>query len=781
MSDMKDKVQESFKRYASGVIINRAVCDVRDMLKPSARMLLYSQKVTTKNTPDKPFVKSARIVGDALGHWYTHGDSSCYATYMRMAKPFAMRYPLEECQGNYGTVVMTGDEASSRYTEMRLSKIGNYLFNQIEKDTIDEWEDNFDETSKYPRILPSLGFYNIVNGTSGIGVSLSSNIPQFNLREINNSLIKLLWDEDTPFNEIVCMPDYATGGILLNAEEVKESLKNGYGAAAKLRAVIEYDNTEHCFIVKELPYGVYTSTITEQIQKMIENDPSCGITKINDGSGKTPNYYIYISKDTNPDTILKKLYKETSLQYFNTINMTVLEDGRFPKVFGLKEMLLQHIRHEKEVYIRGYKYDLNKIENRLHIIEGLIKAIADINEVIKIIKNSKNSATASIALQEHLLIDKEQAKAILDIKLSKLTNLEITKLTEEESSLLEQKENIIKILNDETLLKKIIEKGFIEVSNKFGDERRTKILNIENENDEPLEIKQIQLSLTNKNNIIINEISSLYTQKRGATGLKLPLEKNEYVMQSVNAFNNEKILFFTKDGKCYSSSINNIGLSKKISINTILSINSNVAAITPVDKNIDDKFVIFITKKGTVKKTPVSEFSSVTKKGVVSIKLNQDDEIVNTVIAKNSDKIGIMTKLGYLSIVKVSDFPVHKRNAKGVLGMKCASGDSIISTKTIEPNTTDIVFIDNCGYGKIVSIEEMQLQNRGAKGNKVFCSDEMRDFISVDNNTNNILIVTSISILKIKKDDINRSSKGAKGIRISKINNNTKIIALSKI
>lgn len=293
MGDLNSIVSESFARYAGNVILDRAICDVRDMLKPSARMLTYSQFHITKNIPSKPFVKSARVVGDCLGRYFTHGDSSCYSNYMRMAKSFAMRYPLEECQGNSGTITQTGDEAASRYTELRLSPIGYSMFDGIEKETITEWANNFDETETYPRILCSKGFYNIVNGTLGISVSMSSSIPQFNINDINNAMIGLIDDENY---EVDILPDFATGAILLNANEVRESLKVGHGAACKLRSVIEYDRKDHAFIVKEVPYGVYTGTISEQIQALVDADPNYGVDHINDGSGKTPEYIITFQK-----------------------------------------------------------------------------------------------------------------------------------------------------------------------------------------------------------------------------------------------------------------------------------------------------------------------------------------------------------------------------------------------------------------------------------------------------------------------------------------------------
>lgn len=481
MGKLENLVAENFTRYAGNVILDRAICDVRDMLKPAARMLLYSQLATSRNTFDKPFIKSARVVGDALGHWYTHGDSSCYATYMRMAKPFAMRYPLEECQGNSGTINATSDEAAARYTELRLSELGQYLFSQIDKETIEEWANNFDETEKFPKVLPSLGFYNLVNGSTGIGVSLAASIPQFNLREMNKSLIKLLWNRNASFEDICIIPDFATGAILLNKDEVIESLRKGEGAAIKLRANIEYDKKRRTLIVKELPYGVYTNTISEQIKQLIEKNPNCGISNVNDASGKTPNYEIYLSKYANVKSVLKLLYKETSLQDYYNINMTVLVNGKKPVVMGLKDMMLCHLDHEISIYTRGFQYDYKKIQERLHIIDGLLKCLAAIDEVVKVIKESSSIVIARKALCHNFLLDEEQAKAVLDITLSKLARLEVSKLEKEKKQLEKEANRILNILSKPDLLKKEVEWGLREVADKFGDDRRTKIVEFEND------------------------------------------------------------------------------------------------------------------------------------------------------------------------------------------------------------------------------------------------------------------------------------------------------------
>lgn len=689
MSDLKTAVEESFARYAGNVILDRAICDVRDMLKPSARMLMYSQLHITKNTSTKPFVKSARVVGDCLGHYYTHGDGSCYSTYMRMAKPFAMRYPLEDCQGNSGTITETGDEAHMRYTELRMSKLGDQLFLDIDKETIREWYDNFDETDKYPKVLPSKGFYNIVNGSTGIGVSLSASIPQFNIKDINNALIELI---DNPNYEIDILPDFATGGILINPNEVKESLKIGTGVACNLRSVVEFDAKERAFIVKELPYGVYTNTISEQITKLVENNPDCGIDHINDGSSKAPDYMIYLTKKANPDKVLKLLYKETSLQSYFTINMNVLIDnGKKPKTLGLKEMLQAHIDHEREVYINGFNFDLRKIENRLHIINGLLKAISMIEEVIKTIKGSNDTKMAAAALKQLLGIDDVQAKAILDIKLARLAHLEINKLEKEKNDLVSERDHIQSILDSEILLNNEIKKGLREVSEKFGDERRTKVLNLsKNSNEEPIEIKSLQISITNKNRIFAVESSTLYTQKRGGVGNKFKLEQNEYVIDSIATQSDEELLFFSQNGIVYHYNANDIAVGEKVELCALLNLKQeeNICAVTSISKNNKTSNIIFITKKGFIKKSSTEEYNINRKVGIKAISLEEGDEIVK-VLFTNEDKIGLLTEKGNFLMIRTDDITPIGRVAKGVHAIKLS--DDFVAAAHIIPNNTKFI------------------------------------------------------------------------------------------
>lgn len=770
MSDLKNIVAENFTRYAGNVILDRAICDVRDMLKPSARMLMYSQVHITKNIPSKPFVKSARVVGDCLGHYYTHGDSSCYGTYMRMAKPFAMRYPLEDCQGNSGTITQTGDEAAARYTELRLNALSNYLFSDIDKDTISDWYDNFDETDKYPKILPSKGFYNIVNGSTGIGVSLSASIPQFNINDINNALITLIND---PTATIDILPDFATGGILINPDAVKESLKTGTGAACKLRSVVEYDNKQKAFLVKELPYGVYTNTISEEITALVEKDPNCGIEGINDGSGKTPDYMIYLSKKASPEKVLKLLFKETSLQSYYTINMNVLVDnGRTPKTLGLKEMLLAHIDHEKVVYRRGFEFDLKKIEDRIHIIDGLLVCIANIDEVVQIIKTSSSTTAAGQKLKEKFLLDDVQTKAVLDMRLARLANLEVKKLTDERTDLLNDAENIKNILNNEELFDKELISGWRQVAKKFGDSRRTQVLNIEKEDGDVVEEKQLSLSFTNKGAVFVTETSSLYSQRRNGVGTKLKLDKNEFLVDNIIGKNTDTILFFTNKGNYYHMRIGEFSLNEKQYLSNYFTINSYetlTAAVTVKPNNID-KFIIFITKKGLIKKSPLSEYNLKRNTGATAIKLDNEDEIISIIITVD-ERVGILSKAGQFIIIETKNIKPIGRVTRGVIGMKLNDGDEIVSARAILKDAKQLFTISHDGYGKITDLNEFSVTNTNTKGVKIQRSEEMSDFLPIKDRSD-ILINSNTTQIRIKYDDIPNLSRGAQGNKLIKLTNN---------
>ena len=771
MSNLKQVIEESFTQYSGAVLQSRALVDVRDCLKPSARQIFYCL-YTDKFLPSKPFKKTLKAIGSAA-RMYIHGDSSCEGVIMRAGQSFAMRYPLIEVEGNEGNLIQSGNWAASRYTSARLSNFSIRLFNDIDKETINEWRDNYDDTEQYPAILPSKGFYNIVNGTMGIGIGAASSIPQFNIKDVNKALEILLLNPEASFDEIYCQPDFATGALLLNEQEVKESLKKGQGAACKLRSIVEWDSKERCFIVTQIPYSVYTNTICGELEEILNdelNNP--GIERFNDLTGTTPLIKIYLTKKANPDRVLKYLYKNTSLQYYFGINMTMLDDGRFPKVFGWREALQAHIDHEKVVYRRGFEFDLNKIKKRIHILEGLLIAIANINEVVAVIKNSPSSAAASKILQERFVLDEEQAKAVLDMKLSRLANLEVNKLENEKETLLKEAERIESILNNEELFNNELIKGWREVAKKFGDARRTQIVNLSDENEEVTEKKQLSLSFTNKGAVFVSETSSLYTQRRNGIGSKFKLETGEYIIDNIVGENTETILFFTTKGNYYHLKMGELNIGEKQYLSNFFSLSDEdnfSAAISLNPKNLN-KYIMFITKNGLIKKSSLSEYNLKRNIGAAAIKLDINDSIVSILIVED-EKLGIMTKSGQFILVNSSSIKPIGRVTRGIIGIKLNPDDYVSSARAIPKETTSIFSISTDGYGKTTSIKEFNVTNTNTKGTKIQKSDSMCDFIGITSNED-ILINSTTTQIRIKLIDVPNLSRGAQGTKLIKLDKN---------
>ena len=774
-------IKDSFLQFSGAVLQSRALMDARDCIKPSARQIFYCL-YTDKFVHSKPFQKTLKAIGSAF-RMYIHGDSSCEGVIMRAGQPFAMRYPLIEVEGSYGTLLSAGSWAAPRYTSARLSPIAEYLFKDIDKNVIKEWRDNYDNTEQYPMVLPSKGFFNLVNGGYGIGVGASGSLPQYNLKELNEALITLLNNPDASFDEIYCAPDFATGAILVNADEVKESHKNGRGAACKLRSVVEWNSKERCFEVKEIPYMLYTETICKELEEIINGENNPGIERFNDLTGKTVYIKIYLTKQANPDKVLKFLYKNTSLQSYYSINMTMLENGRYPRVYTWKELLQAHIDHEKEVYRLGFEFDLNKINKRLHIIDGLLKAINIIDEVVKAIKASTSTTAASIALQKLLEIDAEQAKAILDIKLSKLAHLEVNKLMGEQNKLLIEKERIEKILNNDALLKKEIEKGLREVAEKFGDARRTKILNITDEGGEPIEVKKLQLSLTNKNALFATEVSTLYTQRRGGVGNKIKLDNGEYIISTLTLDNTDSVLFFTQDGDYYSKSASGLSIGEKIYAEALLNMKhwQSIRAIASTSGKEKDGFIIFITKKGYLKKSNFEEYNTNRNVGVRALTLEDGDEISNILFTKN-DNIGIVTECGNFLMIKSDDVRAIGRTGRGIKAIKLNELDAVANAHLIEPATKWVVSISGSGLCKMTSIDEFSVQGKNTKGSKIQRlgeSDWVADFATVDTEKE-LFIAATNSCIRISLDEVPKLSKGAQGNKTIKLNEKENVVGLSK-
>ena len=792
MSNLKPVIEDSFIGYAGAVLQNRALVDVRDGLKPSSRQIFYSM-LLHKLTSDKPHKKTANAVGMAMADFYIHGDSSCEGIIMRAGQPFAMRYPLVEVKGNKGSLIESGNWAAMRYTESRLSKLMGHMFDDINKDTISEWRDNYDNTKQYPAVLPTKGFYNICNGTMGIAVGMASSVPQYNLKELNNALITLLKNPDCSFDDIYCAPDFATGAILYNEKEVKDSMRDGYGAACKLRSVVEYNSKERCFEVTEIPYSVYTNTICKQLEEIVNSDDNPGIDRpdakngekpVVDLTGKTVLIKIYLSKTANPDKVLRYLYKNTSLQSYFGINFTMLDKGRFPKVFTWKEMLQAHIDHEKEVYRRGFEFDLNKIKARIHIIDGLLICLANIDEVIKTIKESASTVAAASALQKNFLLDEVQANAVLDMKLGRLSHLEVKKLEDEREECIKSAGKIEKILNDTELFNQQLINGWEEISKKFGDERRTKVINLDTKNDdEVVETKSLQVMLTNKNNLFAYEVSSLYTQKRGGVGTKIKLAADEFVIASANIETNEELLLFTNNGNYYHVPANQIVLNQVVSPYNLFSIKDSeeICTISSLSKKNGKKYLLFLTKKGIGKKSETSEYNIKRGNGNRAITLDGGDEIANVLPVNEKEIVGILTSQGNFLLINSDDIRETGRVTRGVHAIKLNEEDYVVSARAIPNGVTEIISITGNGYFKKTDYSEFTIQSKNTKGLKIQkfeLNDWTADFVPIIKKSD-LIIASTRSTIRLTTDDVPKLGRGAKGNKSIKLNPTDNIIKIS--
>ena len=704
MENMEQIIKDCMIQYSGAVLQSRALVDVRDCLKPSARQIFYCM-YTDKFTSNKPFKKTLKAIGSAA-RMFIHGDSSCEGIIMRAGQPFAMRYPLIEVEGSEGNLTASGNWSAPRYTASRLSGISNYLFQDIEKNTISEWHDNYDDTEQYPAVLPSKSFYNIVNGTFGIGTGLAASIPQFNLIELNNILIKLLNNPDTPDDELIIMPDFTTGAILLNGNEVKESLKCGSGASCKLRSVINWSESERCLIVTEIPYGVYTNTICGELEQIIESENNPGIERFNDLTGTEPLIKIYLNKKASYKEILSYLYKNTSLQYYFGINLTMLDNGRFPKVFTWKEALQAHIEHEKEVYRRGFEFDLAKIEHRIHIIDGLLICLAKIDEVISVIKNSSSTSAASLNLQRNFLLDEEQAKAVLAIKLASLAKLEVEKLEQEKINLTEEATRLKIILNNQKEFNQQLINGWNEVSKKFGDSRRTIVYdNYEDEKPQKL-IKNLD--------IYINLHDKYIVKDRGKQ--KIKVYKKDRIVYSMSGTTEDNFYLFTNVGKCYKVALESFTEETEGDIAKKLSYEESEHTIGCYNPFAQNKYIFFITKYGLIKKMETSEFLNIKKASSV-ITLNEYDEVITVLFGEGNEDIIIASKQGQAVHFALNDIVAYKRGGKGVAGMKLEPliGE-VADAALITSETAYIVTDTSDALIKRTPISEFPIQGRATKG-----------------------------------------------------------------
>ena len=777
-------VDESFSTYAAMTIQDRAIVDARDAIKPAQRQCMYAQ-LLEKITFKKPFKKSNKSVAAAMDHFYVHGDASCYALLARLAKEFAMRYPLEDFDGSYGTISGGNTEAASRYTEMRLGELGYLMYSGIDKDCIEKWFNNYDDTEQFPSVVPSLGYYNICNGSLGIATAISSSIPQFNIKEVNEAMIKLLWNPDIDYDEIYCAPDFCTGGTILNADEVKESLKVGHGRSAILRSTVTYDDKEHCVYITEIPYGVYTGTIVGQIKKCVEEGELLGIKKIDDLSTRKANIKILLEKGVNVTKFVKDLYRLTSVQDSYTINMVMLDNGTTPKVFGWREALQAHLDHEKIVYTKIHKFDLNTILKRINIIDGLLLAIANIDEVVELIKSSDNKDIAKTKLIDRFGFNDEQVTAILKMTLSRLIHLEIQSFKDEKEKLLLEADKIRDILNNKDLLYKEVEDGLRRVANKFGDSRRTVLKNLdfkgEKEDLEPVEKKELLIYYTNLGNIYTVESSTLMKTKRGGKGKKIKLADNEVVIKTINDTNFNDLFAFTSSGTMHIINIDELPLDTKVNIKQLLElpIYEEVTTLTSFSHKTDKKYLVFLTERGMIKKSEIELYKCKRGKSIKAIKLKDGDRLIN-VIAMNDGYIGILSNVGNFIKISTEDINPIGKIAMGVKAISLKENEFVIDAKEIKQEDKYLITLSKRGIIKKSQIKEFELANRATRGKKISGvreNDSVIKMLTFEKDCDIIIIVNKRNI-KISTEELQETGRTASGVKGIDIKDNEEALDL---
>lgn len=786
--NIQDTIESSFLTYAGHVIQDRSIPDVRDGLKLGARQLLYSQ-YAKGITHDKGFKKGIKSVSAAMELCYVHGDSSAYGTLIRMAKPFALRYPLEETQGNFGTPVESDNHGASRYVELRASALADELFEGLKKNAITKWKSNYDDTELIPSVLPSASFYNIVNGSSGIAVGMSTSIPQFNLREVNNALVKLVHNPDATFEQLYCPIDFATGGIIVNEDEVKTSLKIGNGKSAKVRAKIDYDPKKHQLIVTEMPYMVYTNPICKQLGALINDDPNTGIIDFIDATTDVPCIEIMLSKKANPEQVKNWLYANTSLQSHYSINMIMLDNGKSPKLFGWKEALSAHLAHSKQVTRNILTFDLNKAKDRLHIVEGLLIAIAHIDEFIKLIRGSNSAAEASVAMCQQYGLDEIQAKAILAITLARLVKLEYVKVQKEKEELLKTIADLENLLANEQLFNNYLITSIESVSQKFGDKRRTTNLNLViNDNEEilPAEEKKLVVSISNNGVILATDVDTFNKQARGGKGAAIKLKNNDFIIETIYGANSDNFMMLSNLGKSYTLNLGTLPLGEEIYLQSLLelSLNERITKIVSYDRLSDYAFVTIVTKNGLIKKTAIEEYKSKRKGGLIGIKLREGDEVSAVLISKEDDEVIIATSAGKNVRYPLSDINVTGRATQGVKAIELPATETIVGAVDFNPKDfKGLITISAKGMAKVSDLEEYTYSSRNSKGTNVLKlkDDTLAGIGLQQDDSADIIVATSTNIIRFSVAELRNSGKNTIGTTTIKLASNAKILYIGQV
>ena len=798
--DLKKTMENSYIDYAMSVIASRALPDVRDGLKPVQRRVLYSM-IELNNGPDKPHRKCARIVGDTMGKYHPHGDSSIYGALVNMAQEWSFRYPLVDGHGNFGSV--DGDGAAAmRYTEARLSKISMEMLADINKDTVD-FIPNFDETEKEPVVLPSRYPNLLVNGTTGIAVGMATNIPPHNLREVISAVVKIIdnrveEDRDTDIEEVLSLvkaPDFPTGAVILGTRGAEEAYRTGRGKVI-VRAVTNIDtlpNGKSQIIVTELPYMVNKAKLIEKIAELHKEKKIDGITDLRDESSREGmRIVIELRRDVNANIVLKKLYKHTQLQDTYGMIMLALVNNE-PKIMNLLDMLTYYLKHQEDVVTRRTKYDLNKAEERDHILQGLLIALDHIDEVIQIMRSSKNTQEAKDRLMERFGLTDAQAQAIADMRLRQLTGLEREKIENEHQELMKKIAELKAILGDRKLLLGVIREEIMEISDRFGDDRRSQIGYDESDisMEDLIPNENTVIAMTSLGYIKRMTVDNFHAQNRGGKGIKgMQTIEDDYIEDLLMTSTHNYLMFFTNMGRVYRMKAYEIPeagrTARGTAIVNLLQLNpgEKISALIPIENYDENRNLFMVTKKGIVKKTSIMEYSNIRKNGLAAISLRDDDELIEVKSTDRETHIFLVTKYGMCIRFKETDVRATGRMTMGVIGMNLDDGDEIVGMQ-LDHQGDSLLIVSENGLGKRTYLEEFKIQYRGGKGVKCYKVTDKTGYVvgvkAVTDEHEIMMITTEGIIIQLRMDDISTLGRITSGVKMINLDSKVKVAKIAKV
>lgn len=793
--EINKEMKDSYIDYAMSVIVSRALPDVRDGLKPVHRRILYGMSGLGV-TPDKPHKKSARIVGEVMGKYHPHGDSSIYDAMVRLAQPFNIRYTLVDGHGNFGSV--DGDGAAAmRYTEARMTPLALQMLRDIEKDTVD-FTPNFDGEEKEPVVLPARFPNLLVNGSNGIAVGMATSIPPHNLGEVIDATVKLIDEPEATVDDLIKIvkgPDFPTGAMIMGKTPVREAYRTGQGKAV-VRAVTEIEEGSHGkqqIVVTEIPYQVNKARLIEKIADLVRDKRVEGITAIRDESNrKGMRIVIELKRDTNANIVLNRLYKHTQLQDSISMIMLALVDGK-PKILNLREMISEYLKHQKEVVTRRTIYDKKKAEARAHILEGYLIALDNIDEIIRIIRNSYNDAKEK--LMERFELSEIQAQAILDMQLRRLQGLEKEKIQNEYEELLKKIAYYAELLADEHKLMGVVKYELLEIKDKWADKRRTKIKADAQEIDEEdlIEEEEVCITLTHLGYIKRVPASTYKAQKRGGKGITgLTTRENDFVKNMIMTSTHDYLMFFTNTGKAYRIKAYEIPEAARTAKGTPvvnflnLMQRERVTAVIPIKEFAEDKYLMGVTKNGIIKKTALSNFDTSRKAGLIAMNLKDDDQLIDIKQTTGNNNVIIVTKHGKCISFSEEDVRPMGRIAGGVRAIKLEGGDEVVSMELVEPGQ-ELLVVTEKGYGKRTKVEEYKIQVRGGKGlltydkAKFKKTGQLVGAIVVDDDDDVMLINSNGIIIRMQAREISRLGRATQGVKIMNVGDDVNIIAIAKV